>query len=176
MKMLNHMRLLTLAVASTALLTGCGGDMSDLEQWVADKKAERVPFLNDLPEVKPYKVFVYSAENERSPFVASEDRSVPGSGSGDTGPVPDRNRNPEHLENFPLDSLRMVGSLNTGNVGSALVQTNDGLIHRVRPGNYMGQNYGRVTSIDDSNIELVELVPNGLGGWAEREAAIGLSD
>ncbi len=175
MKFPNHSRLLTLALASSFMLAGCGGDMSDLEQWVADKKAERVPFLNDLPEVKPYKVFVYSAENERSPFIPSQDKTLPND-DGNTGLKPDRNRNPEHLENFPLDSLRMVGSLNTGNVGSALVQTSDGLIHRVRPGNYMGQNYGRVTSIDDSSIELVELVPNGLGGWAEREAAIGLSD
>lgn len=174
MKSIAHSRLLALAFAASALLSGCGGDMSDLEQWVADKKAERVPFLNDLPEVKPYEVFTYSAENERSPFIPSRNAQPNGDDDGPEGP--DRNRNPEHLESFSLDSLRMVGSLNTGNTKSALVQTNDGLIHRVRPGNYMGENYGRVTSIDDSNIDLVELVPNGLGGWAEREAAIGLSD
>ena len=173
MKSLFQSRLLTLALA-TAFVSGCGGDMSDLEQWVADKKAERVPFLNDLPEVTPYEVFTYGAEDERSPFIPSQDRNAPTDETGTEGP--DRNRNPEHLESFPLDSLRMVGSLNTGNVESALVQTNDGLIHRVRPGNYMGQNYGRVTSIDGSQIRLIELVPNGLGGWAEREAAIGLSD
>ena len=174
MRRLAKTRLLAVAITSGALLSGCGGDMSDLQQWVADKKAERVPFLSDLPEVTPYEVFEYSAQEERSPFVPSRDKSLPDNVEGIPGP--DRNRNPEHLESFSLDSLRMVGSLNTGAANSALVQTNDGLIHRVSPGNYMGENYGRVTSIDDSNIKLIELVPNGLGGWAEREAAIGLSD
>ncbi len=174
MKRHSKSRLLALAASTSVLLGGCGGDMSDLKQWVTDEKAKRVPVLNDLPEVTPPIKHIYSAESERSPFVASVNASA---GPADPGKSPDPNRNPEHLESFSLDSLRMVGSLNTGKFNSALVQTSDGLIHRVRPGNYMGENFGRVTTIDDSSIELVELVRNGLdGGWADREAAIGLSD
>lgn len=169
----SRLRLLALTLAGTALLGGCGGDMSDLEQWVSEEKAKPVRFRSDLPEVKPYEQYTYSADTERSPFVPTKTRQANVDPGADG---PDPNRNPEHLESFSLDSLRMVGSLNTAGINSALVQTSDGLIHRIRPGNYAGENYGRVTSIDDSSIKLVELVPNGLGGWAEREAAIGLSD
>ncbi|MFK8029208.1 MAG: pilus assembly protein PilP [Gammaproteobacteria bacterium] len=173
MKSISTLRLLALAISGATVLGGCSGDMSDLETWVSEEKAKRVAFRSDLPEVEPYEVYTYSADSERSPFVPTQVKQT-NVIKGPDGPDP--NRNPEHLESFSLDSLRMVGSLNSGGISSALVQTNDGLIHRVRPGNYAGENYGRVTSIDDSSIKLVELVPNGLGGWAEREAAIGLSD
>ncbi|MEM7083438.1 MAG: pilus assembly protein PilP [Pseudomonadota bacterium] len=173
MSRFSTLRLFALSLLSVGLLTGCGGDMSDLEKWVADKKAERVPFRNDMPEVKPREVHTYSAAEERSPFQPTRNQTAT-EDSGIDGPDPNRNR--EHLEKFSLDSMRMVGSLNTGEFNSALVQTNDGLIHRVRPGNYIGENYGVVISIDNSTINLIEKVPNGLGGWAEREAAIALSD
>ncbi len=174
MKRLNT-RLLAVTATTSFILGGCGGDMSDLKQWVADEKAKPVRVLIEIPEVKPPAKHVYSAESERSPFVATVNNSIDDPNSSTPGPDPNRNR--EHLEKFSLDSLRMVGSLNTGEFSSALVQDSEGLIHRVRPGNYLGENYGRVISINDSSIELIELVRNGLdGGWAEREAAIGLSD
>ncbi|NNF16227.1 MAG: pilus assembly protein PilP [Gammaproteobacteria bacterium] len=160
-------------VCALALLGGCGGDMGDLEQWVADKKAERVPFRDDLPEINPYEVFTYSSQGKRSPFQpAVQQRAA----RPTSGPAPDRNRNREILEEFPLDSLRMVGSLTRQNVDSALVQTPDGLIHQVTPGDYMGQNDGRITAITESSIEIKELVPDGLGGYIERAAAVGLSE
>ena len=90
------------------------------------------------------------------------------------GPDPDRPR--EFLEQFPLDGLRMVGSLEINQIKAGLVQATDGLVHRVTVGNHLGQNYGRVTSISDSEIELVEIIPDGLGGYIQRPASIGLSD
>jgi len=85
------------------------------------------------------------------------------------------NRTREALELFPLDSLDMVGTLGMGSKDTAgLIKDPDGVIHRVRPNNYLGQNYGRITGIFDDRIELVELVPNGVGGWIERPASIAL--
>jgi type IV pilus assembly protein PilP len=85
-------------------------------------------------------------------------------------------RSREFLEQFPLDTLRMVGTLSQGDTAYGLVQTSDGLIHRVVPGNYMGQNDGRITNINDSEIELIEIISDGIGGYVERDAAVGLAD
>ena len=98
----------------------------------------------------------------------------PGSAAGGTRPDPDRSR--EYLESFPLDTLGMVGTLYIGETMYGLVQTADGLIHRVVPGNYMGQNDGRILDITDSEIVLVEIISDGIGGYIERDAAISLSD
>ena len=89
-------------------------------------------------------------------------------------PDPDRSR--EYLEGFPLDTLGMVGTLYIGETMYALVRTSDGLIHRVVPGNYLGQNDGRITDISESEITLVEIISDGIGGYIERDADISLSD
>ena len=90
------------------------------------------------------------------------------------GPDPDRIR--EHLESFSLDTMRMVGTLDFGASTYGLIQTSDGLIHRVLPGNYLGQNDGRVIEISESQINLIEIISDGIGGYVERDAAVGLSD
>jgi len=92
------------------------------------------------------------------------------------GVRPDSSRSREFLEGFPLDTLNMVGTLYIGETMYGLVQTADGLIHRVVPGNYLGQNDGRITDISDSEINLVEIISDGIGGYIERDAAISLSD
>ena len=89
---------------------------------------------------------------------------------------PDQRRNREFLEQFSLDTLKMVGTLDLSGHNYGLVQTQDGLVHRVLPGNYVGQNDGRITSITNSKINLVEIVPDGVGGYIERPAALGLTD
>jgi type IV pilus assembly protein PilP len=171
-----HKRLrITLLMCATGMLAACGSDMSDLQQWVADKKAERVIFKDDIPQVKPYEVFIYSAGNMRSPFQPAVEADA-GSVKSNNNIQPVQNRNKEQLEQYSLDTLRMVGSLNRNNIVSALVQTGDGLIHQVVVGNYVGENDGRITAINDSQIELTEIIPDGLGGYMERPAAIGLSD
>ncbi len=90
--------------------------------------------------------------------------------------MPDAARSREFLEQFPLDTLRMVGTLQLGETNYGLVQASDGLIHRVIPGNYMGQNDGRITAVNESDIELVEIISDGIGGYLERQAAVGLAD
>ena len=165
---------LLLAIAATGLVA-CGGDMDDLDSYINEVKARPGGRIEPLPEITPYEVFTYVADTEgmRSPFVPDSPQ-VAGPASG--GASPDPERPAEFLESFPLDTLRMVGTLDINETVYGLVQTSDGLIHRVVPGNYMGQNDGRVTEITDSEIVLVEIISDGIGGYIERDAAIGLSD
>jgi len=157
-------------------LSGCGNDMDDLDSYINEVKAKPGGRIEPLPEIKPYEVFTYIADAEgiRSPFVA--DAPQIRSGAPDNGMRPDADRSREFLEQFPLDTLRMVGTLELGETAYGLVQTSDGLIHRVVPGNYMGQNDGRITSVNDSGIELIEIISDGIGGYLERQAAVSLVD
>jgi type IV pilus assembly protein PilP len=166
---------LILGVAMVGL-TACGGDMDDLDQYINEIKARPGGRIEPLPEVKPYEGFTYVADAEgvRSPFVPDTPQVASAGPSGGVGPDPDRS--PEFLEGFPLDTLRMVGTLYIGETMYGLVQTSDGLIHRVVPGNYLGQNDGRISDINESEIELVEIISDGIGGYIERDAAISLSD
>ena len=105
-----------------------------------------------------------------SPFLQSL------AGENPSGPRPDVQRPREYLEQFPLDTLKMVGTLRLGGGNYGLVQTKDGLIHRVLPGNHLGQNDGRVMAVSEAKIVLVEIIPDGLGGYLERPAALALAD
>ena len=169
-----YLALLLLAAATG--LAGCGGDMDDLDQYINDVKARPGGRIEPLPEITPYEVFTYVADTDglRSPFVPDAPQASVGSAIGGTRPDPERSR--EFLEQFPLDTLRMVGTLELSEVNYGLVQTSDGLIHRVVPGNFMGQNDGRIVAITDSEIELVEIISDGIGDYLEREAAVGLAD
>ena len=156
-------------------LTACGGDMDDLDQYINEVKARPGGRIDPLPEITPYEVFSYVADVQglRSPFVPDTPQAA-GTAAGGARPDPDRSR--EYLESFPLDTLGMVGTLYIGETMYGLVQTSDGLIHRVVPGNYLGQNDGRITDISESEITLIEIISDGIGGYIERDAAIGLSD
>jgi type IV pilus assembly protein PilP len=166
---------ITLLIAGVAL-SACGGDMDDLDQYVNSVKARPGGRIEPLPEITPYEVFTYiaDAEGHRSPFVPDSPQAAAGMAAGGTRPDAERSR--EFLEQFPLDTLRMVGTLELGETHFGLVQTSDGLIHRVVPGNYMGQNDGRIVAVNDSEIELVEIISDGIGGYLERDAAVGLAD
>ena len=165
-----------LMVLTAGLVSACGGDMDDLDRYINEIKARPGGRIEPLPEIKPYEVFTYTADAEgfRSPFVPDAPQAAAGGSINDTRPDPDRSR--EYLESFPLDSLRMVGTLELGGTNYGLVQTSDGLIHRVVPGNYIGQNDGRIVRVTESEIELVEIISDGIGGYLEREAAISLAD
>jgi len=126
--------------------------------------------IEPLPEVRPYVSHEYQMADRRSPFLQSL------AGENPTGPRPDVQRPREYLEQFPLDTLKMVGTLRLGGGNFGLVQTKDGLIHRVLPGNHLGQNDGRVMAVSDAKITVVEIVPDGLGGYLERPAALALAD
>jgi len=157
-------------------LAACGSDMDDLDKYINDVKARRGGRIDPLPEITPYQVFIYAADAEgiRSPFIPDTPQVRAGGAGGGVGPDPKRIR--EFLEGFPLDTLRMVGTLHIGETMYGLVQTSDGLIHRVIPGNFLGQNDGRITDITESEVELVEIISDGIGGYIERDAAVSLSD
>jgi type IV pilus assembly protein PilP len=157
-------------------LQGCGNDMDDLDEYINQIKARPGGRIEPLPEIKPYEIFTYIADAEglRSPFVP--DSPQVRASNDNSGTRPDADRSREFLEQFPLDTLRMVGTLQLGDTHYGLIQTSDGLIHRVVPGNYLGQNDGRIANISESEIELVEIISDGIGGYIERDAAISLSD
>ena len=161
--------------AAALLLTACGGGNRDLLQYIDSVKSRPGGRIEPLPTIRPAPSFAYEPGQRRSPFMPDMPQNVVGS-SPNAVPGPDPNRPREFLEQFPLDSLRMVGSLEMSQVKAGLVQATDGLVHRVVVGNHLGQNYGRVMSITDSEIELVEIIPDGLGGYLQRPASIGLSD
>ena len=166
---------LILAVALFGIVA-CGDQSDDLDQYINEVKARPGGRIDPLPEITPYEVFTYIADVDsvRSPFVPDTPQA---SSTGIGGGIrPDSDRSREFLEGFPLDTLRMVGTMDMGDTMYGLVQTSDGLIHRIVPGNYLGQNDGRVNVIDESEIELVEIISDGIGGYIERDAAIGLSD
>lgn len=160
-----------LPALAALVLTACGSGMEDLEQYIAEVKERPGGRIEPLPQIKPYETFDYSVATMRSPFVQdgpAADSATP------SGPSPVKNRNKEFLEQFPLDTLNMVGTLVRDNKTYGLVQTADGLVHRVLPGNYIGQNDGRVVSVSESRIEVEELVPNGIGSFFKRSAGIGI--
>lgn len=154
------------------LLVACGGDMSDLEGYIAEVKQRKGGPIEPLPQIKPYETFRYRAETMRSPFVPDTQQA---NAAMPTGPTPIINRNKEYLEQFPLDTLAMVGTLERQGDVYGLVQTQDGMVHRVIPGNYIGQNDGRIVGVTDSGIEVEELIPDGIGGFFKRSAEIGIN-
>jgi type IV pilus assembly protein PilP len=171
----NGHRLVICAALGYALLAGlsaCSSADDDLSRFIEETKKEPGGRVEPLPEVKPYETFIYSAANMRSPFMPGS----PGGAPGAPGVRPDQKRNREFLEQFSLDTLKMVGTLKLGGQTYALVQTKDNLVHRVVVGNYLGQSDGKITEITPSKISLIEIVPDGLGGYIERPAALGLTE
>jgi type IV pilus assembly protein PilP len=160
------------AVLAGLGLAGCSGGQSDLQKWIADTKKKPGGRIQALPEVKPYETYVYSAAKLRSPFQPQG----PGAGNGQASLRPSSRRNREFLEGFSLDTLRMVGTFKVGSNFYGLVQSKDGLVHKIQPGNYLGQNDGKVTEITGGKISLVEIIPDGLGGYIERPASLALTD
>lgn len=155
-------------------LTAGGGDMDELDRYINEVKQRPGGRIEPIPEVKLYDAFTYNADAEgvRSPFLPDR----PQLAREGTGPQPPKGHTPEYLEQFSLDTLSMVGTMALGDTSYGLVQTSDGLVHRVLPGHYMGQNFGRIVSIDEAEIKLVELISDGIGGYIERDAAISLAD
>nr|WP_308427825.1 pilus assembly protein PilP [Lysobacter bugurensis] len=151
-------------------MTDTPGEAPNLESWVAEVRARPAPPLDPLPVMQQFETFEYSAQSLRDPFSSAF------TDEGTNGPRPDASRRKQVLEQFPLDSLDMVGTLGRGSGLIALVMAPDKVTYRVRPGAYMGQSDGRVTAVYEDRMELVELVPDGAGGWLERPATIALED
>jgi type IV pilus assembly protein PilP len=162
--------LLAFAILAVGGLTACSNGQEELKEYIAGVKTRPGGRIDPLPEVKPAETFTYNDENLRSPFVQSAPELT------GAGVRPNTQRNREFLEQYSLDTLAMVGTLRREGRTYGLVQTTDGLIHRVLPGNHLGQNDGRITEVGESKISLIEIVPDGMGGYMERPAALGLKN
>ena len=162
-------RSLALMALCALVLAGCSGRDADLNRFIEATKKEPGGRVEPLPEVKPYDSYVYSSSSMRSPF-------VPGGRGTASGPRPEVQRNREFLEQFSLDTMKMVGTIKLNGQDYGLVQVADGRVQRVLVGNHLGQNDGRITNIVANKISLIELVPDGLGGYIERPAALALNE
>ena len=173
-----YISLITGFVVSLIFLTACTtSDTQDLDAYVREVLAQQHPRVDPLPEFIPYETFLYRAQDLRDPFTPqTAEPSTTVAQVSENGIHPDVGRRKEPLEVFPLDSLRMVGTLDKDHETWALIRASDGAIHRVQPGNYLGQSHGRITGISDYSVSITEILPDGLGGWIERAAALSLSE
>ena len=171
--------LFILILLFSSLLVSCGREMRDLEDYVEEVKSREPPGIDPIPEVKPYQSYRYQANNLRDPFDASifQAKIVENiSKRPDSTVSPDPNRTPEFLENFPLDTLRMVGTMEQRGSLWALIQTPEKTIQRISTGNYLGQNNGKVLEVSDAGVKIEEIIPDGYGGWRKRDGTIALSE
>ncbi|HVS26867.1 MAG TPA: pilus assembly protein PilP [Burkholderiales bacterium] len=156
------------------LLTGCGGEeFQDIKDFIKESEQGLKGRVEPLPEVKPYEPFNYNAFDLPDPFKPRKIEPVKGGG----GKLqPDVNRRKEALEVYPLENLRMVGTLQQKNVIYALIKTPDNNLYRVKTGNYMGQNFGLITDVSEASLKLKELIQDSAGDWSERESSLQLLD
>lgn len=167
-------RVLTL-LATLLLLAGCSSDNEDLRNYFANVKSRPPGPIEPIPEIREAESFTYNPQGLRDPFARQQSATAQTGTPGD-GPRPDPSRRKEYLERFPLDTLAMVGTMAQDNAVWGLVQDTEGVVHRITEGNYVGQNHGRIAAILPDRVILVELLPDGGGGWLEREATLQLSD
>jgi len=171
MKFKSIIQNITLLTIATILTACVNDDSQDLRQWVDSVKARPATGIEPLPEVRPYEAFIYSAEHLRSPFQSARPEAIGELGSLEScvsKARPDPNRVREELEDFALQSLRMVGSMSQGGVTWGLIKQDSGSIHRVQVGNHLGLNHGQIVNISEQNLQLMEIVPNGQGCWEAR--------
>lgn len=170
--------LLAAALACAGLLAGCGSEeFGDLKEELKELTKDMRGKVAALPVVKPYEPVPYEAEALADPFgpakIEIATRSSAPAGSNKL--KPDDSRPKEPLEAFPLESLRMVGTLTQGKQTFALVRA-DASLYRVKVGNYLGQNFGLITAITDGEVKMRELVQDGAGDWAERESSLQMQE
>ncbi|MQX52765.1 pilus assembly protein PilP [Alcanivorax sp. PA15-N-34] len=173
-------KILFLPVMLLALstLTGCGSgaNLAQLDAQLEEIKARPRGRIEPPPEFKPVASYTYGAHQLRSPFSPPVDQQVIAVPDG-RKVEPDMGRPKEYLERFSLDALKMVGTISRpGEPLQALIADPSGAVTRVRPGSYMGKNFGRVAEVSDVNVSLVEIVPDGRDGWVERASNVTIAE
>ena len=157
-------------------LASCGGEQySDLRQFVKDSDNLPRGRIPPLPDVQPYDPFPYDAYNLVDPFKPRKIEPPKTTAAGG-GIQPDMARRKEPLEAYPLENLRMVGTLQRDKATFGLVKTPDNNLFPVKAGNYVGQNFGLITEISESSIKLKETVQDSLGEWTERVSTLTLTE
>jgi type IV pilus assembly protein PilP len=169
-----------LGIVCLTLLAGCSNDdFSDLNKYIADVKLKPKGTIDSLPISEPVTPFIFKPEDLRDPFKPIKPpKEGPEINPDPTpGPKPDTTRRKEELEAFPIETLKMIGTVNMKSNLWALVKSSDKTVYRVRVGNYLGQNYGKIIRISPDKIELMEIVPDQkLGSWKEQQMSIMLAD
>ncbi len=167
-------RVATIALACGVLLGGCGDDQQDLRSWMQAQRGAMPTIKEKIPPPRQFQPFRYENAGQSDPFaqsrLASKGGAVPSSGI-----QPDLARRREALEGFPLDAIRMVGHMSNGQKNFALLQV-DNMVYQARVGNYAGQNFGMITRVTESEVQLKELVQDAAGDWTERETALRLQE
>ncbi len=162
-------------LAMALVASGCvNNDVSDLDSFVKQVRARPAKPIEPMPTVRTYEAYLYVEEGLRDPFMKVEAAQLVDETGVVEGPGPDLNRVKEDLEAYPLDTLRMVGTLSKNDQLWGLVKANDGVIHRVQSGHYLGQNFGKIIRVEEQKIELGEWVSTSKGRWREREASLAL--
>jgi type IV pilus assembly protein PilP len=165
------MKRLLVPIAIAMLAAGCSSELDDLKKFVRDSDKGLPRRVEPLPAVKPFEPFAYEGFDLPDPFKPRK-LAAP-KDSANSALAPDLNRRKEPLEAFPLEQLKMVGTLQQGADVYALVRA-DKTLYRVKKGNYMGQNFGLITDVTDSEIKLKEIVQDSAGDWAERQSVLPL--
>ena len=165
------MKRLLVPVAIATLVAGCSSELDELKAFVRDSEKGLPRRIEPLPAVKPFEPFTYEGFDLPDPFKPRK-LTPPKEGAGG-GIAPDLNRRKEPLESFPLEQLKMVGTLSQAGEIYALVRA-DKTLYRVKKGNYMGQNFGLITEVTENDIKLKEIIQDSAGDWAERQSVLPL--
>ncbi len=185
--MIRQLLVLSAAMAMALLFSGCEGDMTDLESYVAEVTSRQSSDIEPPPEINPYIGFDYEASGRRDPFtpptgvaarettkaepvVENKPKTINQLELTDERPDPDRK--PGDLESMPLDAIRIVGIVQWEGKPWALVRSSEPYVYRVTVGDYLGQNYGKITDISQRGVQLRELIRDGFGAWRLRRATI----
>lgn len=171
------MRVKSLAPVLFVFLAGCGagGDFSDLRAYMAQVQAKPKGTIEPLPKFQPYEAFTYGAASLRSPFQPPVKVDLVKREKGSQEVKPDESRVKQFLEGFNIETFEMVGTLRNDTGVFALVKGAGG-VHRVQVGDYLGRNHGKIMIIDDAKIDVIEIVPDGEGGWLERPRTLPLKE
>lgn len=166
-------------IALSALLLvlgGCGGDdFSDLDAYMNEVRLRPPGKIEPTPTFRSYPTFTYSAANLRSPFSRQLRVDLAGQKHGSRDVKPDPNRVKQYLEGFNIEQFEMVGTIANSSGSFALLRGAGG-VHRLKVGDYLGRNDGRIVAISASQVEVVEIVPDGQGAWLERPRTIPLKE
>ena len=169
------LKVLAAVSLSGLLVTGCSRDeFSDLDEFMDEKRSRPGGVIAPIPAFKAYKAFSYSATTLRSPFDRPIEIREISQLQSVTTVKPDESRPKEFLEQFTFDSLGMVGTLSRGGTDWSLIRDPDGGVHRVKVGNFLGRNHGKIVEMTETYVAVIEIVSDGNEGWVERPRTIKL--
>jgi len=173
------LRIVVLLMPMATLLSGCGdAGVPEVKQWMEEVRRQTPVRVQKLPEPKKFTPFIYSSKEEVDPFSAAKLSVALAKAQAMAGVSklkPDLERRKEPLETYPLDTIKMVGTLQKPGLTYALLQV-DKVVFQAKVGGYVGQNFGRITKITETEVELVEIVRDASGEWVEREAKLELQE